>query len=206
MRRQLMKLLAVIGLLAVVIAVPAASGAGQMIDITAATVGPDRHVTVDWTGPPNGIEFGALEVATKPDRGTDAHFFEENVVVFDLLDRGQQHYVSSEALQGPGTYYVAVRGWWDGYGPDDYENYGVVYSQVVTMTAEPICVTVVVTPGHWTKKLVRKGHWMQKLVRKGHWIKRNGKRAWVKPVYKKVWVKPVYKKVWVKPVTRQDCH
>lgn len=165
----------------------ATSTAGQMITITNVSVSPDRHVTVDWTGPQNGIEFGALQIATKPDQGTDGDFFSENTVVFDLLAKGQQHYVGSEPLEKPGTYYLRVDGWWDGYSPEDYENYGVVYSQVVSFTAAPICVKVLVKPGHWIKKLVRKGRW----------VKRNGKRIWIKPVYKKVWVKPVY---------RTDCH
>jgi hypothetical protein len=165
----------------------AAPAAGQMITITNVLVSPDRHVTVDWTGPPNGIEFGALQIATKPDTGTDGDFFSENRVVFDLLTKGQQHYVGSDALRAPGTYYVRVTGWWDGYSPDDYVNYGVVYSQVSAFDAAPICQRVLVTPGHYVKKLVRKGHW----------VKRNGKRVWVKPVYRKVWVAPVY---------RNDCH
>jgi hypothetical protein len=165
----------------------AAPAAGQMITITNVSVSPDRHVTVDWTGPPNGIEFGALEIATKPDIGTDGEFFSENVVVYDLLTKGQQHYVGSDPLEAPGTYYVLVNGWWNGYSPDDYTNYGVVYSQVVPFDAAPICQKVIVKPGHWVKKLVRRGHW----------VKRKGHRVWVKPVYKKVWVRPVY---------RDDCH
>jgi hypothetical protein len=177
--------LAVLGL--AVAGAGAAPAAGQMITITNVSVSPDRHVTVDWTGPPNGIEFGSLQIATKPDAGTDGNFFSENVVEYDLLTKGQKHWVGTDPLQAAGTYYARVTGWWDGYGPGDYTNYGVVYSQVVPFDAAPICQKVLVTPGHYVKKVVRKAHW----------VKRNGKRVWVKAVYKKVWVKPVY---------REDCH
>ena len=165
-----------------------ATAAGQMINITSVSVSPDRHVTVDWTGPPaNGIEWGSVEIATKPDAGTDGRFFRENVILNDSLTDHQQHWVGSEALTAPGTYYVRVSGWWDGYSSSDYENYGTVYSQVVPFTVNPTCTQVVVSAGHYVKKLVRKGHS----------VKRNGNSVWVKPVYKKVWIAPVYK---------QECH
>jgi hypothetical protein len=183
------KLLATIAVVAAVAAFAAtglagaAGAAGQMIAITNVSVSADRHVTVDWTGPPNGFEFGAIEIATKPDVGTDGDFFSENLVEYDLLTKGQQHWVGSDPIKQPGTYYVRVTGWWDGYSADDYVNYGSVYSQVVPFTANPICTKALVTPGHWTKKVLRKAHWT---TRKGH-------RVWVKTTYKKVWVQPAYK-------------
>jgi len=180
--------LAVVGALALALGATASPQAGQMITITNVSVSPDRHVTVDWTGPPAaGIEHGALQIATKPDTGTDGDFFTENRITYDLLDKGQQHYVSTDALPAPGTYYVRVTGWWNGYSDDDYVNYGSVSSQVASVDAPAICAQVLVTPGHYVKKVVRKGRW----------VVHNGARTWNKPVYKKVWVDSVY---------RQNCH
>ena len=180
--------LAAAATLVLALSATASPQAGQMITITNVSVSPDRHVTVDWTGPPAaGIEHGVVQIATKPDTGTDGDFFTENRVGYDLLAKGQQHYVSTDALQAPGTYYVRVTGWWNGYSDDDYVNYGTVYSQVVAVDAPAICAQALVTPGHYVKKVVRKGRW----------VVRNGVRAWIKPVYKKAWVKPVY---------RHNCH
>lgn len=153
-------------LLALII-VGAATASGP-ITITAASV-PNRHVSITWVGPP--IEFGAVQIATRPETGTDGDFFSENRVEYAILAAGQSAWLSSDPI-GPGTYYVRVDGWDNHCTFYDY-GYGItgwlgcdVYSNIVQFTVNPICV--------------------KKLVRKGYWTKRNGRRIHHKPIYKTV--------------------
>jgi hypothetical protein len=67
-----------------------------------------RHPQAIWTLPP-GVVPQIAEVATSPSTGTDGYFFRENVVAFDLLERGQTNWVDSSQLD-PGIYYVHIAG------------------------------------------------------------------------------------------------
>ena len=84
--------------------------AGQMITITNVSASADRHVTADWTWSAERHRVRRAPNRHKPDQGTDGDFFSENRVVFDLLAKGQQHYVGSEPLEKPGTHYLRVEG------------------------------------------------------------------------------------------------
>src|SRR3954470_6385741 len=100
------KLLFLAGLLALT-AVSTASGNDiQTASITSVSQ-TSRHPVVDWTLPA-GVEADAIEIASKPDVGTDGQFFTENVKVFDLLDTTQTHYVGTDQLDY-GTYYVHIQ-------------------------------------------------------------------------------------------------
>jgi hypothetical protein len=81
------------------------------------------------------------------------------------------------------------------------------------LTIQPICAQVqtqagyyktqVVTPAHYTKKLVKPGHWLR---RNGHYVRRNGHRVWVKATYKRVFHPAVTEQVWVPAVYTTECH
>jgi hypothetical protein len=68
----------------------------------------DRHPSATWTLPP-GVVPQVAEVATSPATSTDGYFFSENVVAFDLLQRGQTNWVYNSQLD-PGTYYAHISG------------------------------------------------------------------------------------------------
>jgi hypothetical protein len=68
-----------------------------------------RHPTARWTLPTN-VEAWSVEVATRPDVGSDGRFFEENLVTSDSVRTTDTEWLDSERLK-PGTYYVHVRGW-----------------------------------------------------------------------------------------------
>jgi hypothetical protein len=131
----------------------------------------NRHVTATWSGP--AISFGAVQIATRLDTGTDGDFFTENRVEYELLAAGQTTWTGSDQIEHPGTYFLRVDGWDDqctfyDYGEGITGWFGCdTYSNIVQFTVEPICV----------KKLVRRGYWTK---RPGH------KRVWHKPVFKTV--------------------
>lgn len=68
-----------------------------------------RHPTARWTLPPN-VEAWAIEVAKRPDTGSDGSFFSENRIVFDLTQKADTEWLDSDRLK-PGTYFVHVQGW-----------------------------------------------------------------------------------------------
>jgi hypothetical protein len=63
--------------------------------------------------------------------------------------------------------------------------------------------TVVVTPAHYTKKLVKRGHWLR---RNGHYVRRHGHRVWVRAKYEWILHPALTKQVWVLPVYSTQCH
>lgn len=68
-----------------------------------------RHPEAVWTLPPS-VEASEIQVARKADTGTDGAFFNEKVVISDVLAASDTHWLYESQL-GPGTYYVHVRGW-----------------------------------------------------------------------------------------------
>jgi len=126
---------------------------------------------VTWTGP--YVEFGAVQIATRPETGSDGNFFSENRVGYSaFFDKGRTNWLESEPIK-PGTYYVRVDGWdpqctfYDyGYGITGWEGCDT-YSNVVQFTVSPVCRKVLVRRGYWTKRA-------------------NSSRVWHKPIYKKV--------------------
>jgi hypothetical protein len=163
--KKLALLLSAAGLALIGAASATASGP---ITITSASVA-NRHVSITWVGP--NIQFGAVQIATSPQTGTNGDFFSENRVQFDLLAQGQTAWLDSDPIT-PGTYYARVDGWDDQCNFNDY-GYGItgwtgcdVYSNIVQFTVDPICG--------------------KRLVRSSYYTKRNGRRIWHKPVYKTV--------------------
>ena len=147
------------------------------ITITSARVQPDQHLNIAWSGPSNGIEFGAIQLATRPDTGSDGNFYTENRIDFELLSKGQTFWVATDPLPvitkaGTLTLYARVSGWDDycqfvdyGDGITDWlgcEAYSPVYSFPITS----VCHRVVVKPGHR--------------------VRRGKRRIWVKPIYRNV--------------------
>jgi len=68
-----------------------------------------RHPVVVFSAPKS--DHVVIEMATKPDRGTDGSFFSENQVEFDLMTDSEiaAGRWLSESQINPGTYYVLVR-------------------------------------------------------------------------------------------------
>jgi hypothetical protein len=151
--------------------------ASGSITITSARVQPDQHLAVTWSGPSNGIEFGSIQLATRPETGTDGDFYSENRIGFHVLAKGQQSWIDTEPLPvtkkaGSVTLYVRLSGWDDFCEFHDY-GYGitqwlgcVVWSPVAPLTIQSVCRRV--------------------LVKKGRYVKRGNRRVRIKPVYKTV--------------------
>jgi len=66
-----------------------------------------RHPEANWVLPPTASRAWVLEIARRPETGSNGYFFEENRVVFEILDRAQTHFLDDERLD-VGTYYVHV--------------------------------------------------------------------------------------------------
>jgi hypothetical protein len=126
-----------------------------------------------WSAPPT--DFGAIETASRPDTGSDGHFFTENTVSFDMTTQGQTSWLDSHPLAPPkaaGTYvgYVRVSGWDPqahfvdyGYGITDWLG-DYIFSPVQQFTLIAVQHRVLVT--------------------RGHFVKRGKRRVWVRPVYR----------------------
>jgi hypothetical protein len=150
------------------VAAASASASGPLTITSVSTA--NRHVSITWAGP--YLEFGAVQIATRPDTGSDGNFFSENRVQYDVfLDKGRTNWLGSDPI-GPGTYYVRADGWdpqctfYDyGFGITGWEACDT-FSNIVQFTVNPIC--------------------KKKLVHRGYWTKRSGKRVWHKPTYKTV--------------------
>jgi hypothetical protein len=160
--------LAAVALPAALALTPGASAKGP-IRIASVTV-PYRHVSVRWTGP--YLKLGYVQIATRPDTGTDGWFLPENRIRYDYwLDPGRTNWIDKEAIK-PGTYYLRVDGWDDECTLFDYGN-GTTgwlgcdsFSDIVRFTVKPIC--------------------KRRLARRGYYVCRNGRRIWHKPLYRNV--------------------
>jgi hypothetical protein len=100
----------IVGLAATVTALsvpPVASALSQPTLLSAGHV--KRHPTARWTLPQN-VEAWSVEVATRPETGSDGRFFSEYAVVFDSVRMTDTEWLDSDRLK-PGTYYVHVRGY-----------------------------------------------------------------------------------------------
>lgn len=162
--------------------VPSALGQGG-ITITHAGVA-QGHLTAAWQGPfpASGEalivlpEDPFIEIATRPETGSDGDFFSENVVTVDLLPNGARTWLDSDPLSPPtaaGTFqgYVRVHAWdswltWNSY-------FGAWEGGEAFSPVTPFTLTAV---AH--RAVVRKGHYVYRRI--------HGKRhrVWVKPVYK----------------------
>jgi hypothetical protein len=65
-----------------------------------------RHPEASWVLPPAGRAW-LLEIARRPETGSDGYFFEESRVVYGALNPTDTHFLDDERL-APGTYFVHV--------------------------------------------------------------------------------------------------
>jgi hypothetical protein len=118
-----------VAVLAALIVAPLAHALNPPTLISAGHV--KRHPAARWTLPPN-VEAWSVQVATRPDRGSDGQFFSENVVVFDLVRATDTEWLDADRLKA-GTYYVHVRGYDNTCLTPPYEGEcGLVWSNVLS--------------------------------------------------------------------------
>jgi len=118
----------------VLLALPASSLAAAPVLTRVGNV--QRHPSAAWTLP-TGVTSDVIEIATKPDGGSDGSFFTENVVVFDPLQPTQTSWLSSKQLR-PRTYYVHVKGEdSSGCGSEPQGPCGFFWSNALTLTIAP---------------------------------------------------------------------
>ena len=125
MRRGLPAALSVVGA-AFVFASPAVAAPPVLTSVGHV----QRHPEARWTLPPTGAPAWVLEIARRPETGSNGYFFEENRVVFEILERTQTHFLDDERLD-PGTYYVHVSVFNDVCDPACIE-----WSQTLRLTIE----------------------------------------------------------------------
>ena len=84
------------------------SALAQPPALSSVTVSADRHPSAAFSAPAAGLL--AVYFASKPDRGSDGSFFEENIVTEDLLtiDEIQAGSWTGSDRLDPGTYYAMV--------------------------------------------------------------------------------------------------
>ena len=186
-----------------------------------ATVNSDRSISVSWNVAA-GSSGGAFIV--NPTSTTDFtgelpfDSVGDDTIDYNLLQSGWTNYKTlplDMTITQPTTVYVQVQ-LIDPFddGSCTQGDFGTdCDSQVIPLTIQPICTqvviqqgyykTVVVTPAHYTKKLVKAGHWLR---RNGHYVRKNGHRVWVKAKYKRIFTPAVTQQVWVPPVYSTECH
>jgi hypothetical protein len=89
-----------------------------------------RHPEANWVLPPAAARAWVLEIARRPETGSNGYFFEENRVVFEILERTQTHFLDDERLD-VGTYYLHVSVLNDVCDPTCVE-----WSQILPLTIE----------------------------------------------------------------------
>jgi hypothetical protein len=180
-----MKAVIIIATLTLALAIaPAALATGGII-VTHAGLS-QGHLTAAWQGPypasgPELIHFAEdpfVEVATRPEIGSDGFFFSENVVSNDQISDGSRTWIDSDPLAPPsqaGSYtaYIRVHAWdnwseWDGYISAwmGAETYSPTTAFNLTAVAQ--------------KTVVRKGHYVTR------WVHGRKHRIWIKPTYRTV--------------------
>lgn len=178
-----------------------------------ATVNSDRSVSVSWNVPA-GSNGGAFIINTTS--LTDAtgelpfNASGDPTIDYNLLNTGMTSYKTlplNMTITQPTTVYAQVQ------LTDPFEDASCSQgdfftdcdSQVIPLTIQPICTTVVVTPAHYTKKLVRRAHYLKRNGHRVKWTKR-----YHRPKYSKkhgwVWVNAVYMRIYHPAVTQQNCH
>jgi hypothetical protein len=122
----------VIGLGLVFLLIPSAAHALNVPAL--ASVGhTKRHPSARWTLP-SDVQAQVIEIATKPDAGSDGQFFSENVVVFDLLRETDTEWLDSDRLE-PGSYFVHIKGWDNSCFRTDFRTEcGAAWSNVLPLT------------------------------------------------------------------------
>lgn len=131
----------VLALVALVLALAIAeSASAQPPVLSSVTVSSDRHPSARFSAPKAGD--ATIYFASKPDRGSDGSFFQENIADVDFLTSDEIQsgsWVSSDQLD-PGTYYVMLNAdpdfdqcWDDNTGTYD-PSCADGYSSVVTLT------------------------------------------------------------------------
>jgi hypothetical protein len=91
----------------------------------------NRHPTATFSAP--GADFATMYLATKPDRGSDGHFLDENVKESDFLtsDEIQRGAWLDTSQVDPGLYYVMLEATQFCYPPDPACTEG--FSSVLTL-------------------------------------------------------------------------
>jgi hypothetical protein len=91
----------------------------------------NRHPTATFSAP--SADFATIYLATKPDRGSDGHFLDENVKESDFLtsDEIQRGAWLDTSQVDPGTYYVMLEATQFCYPPDPSCTEG--FSSVLTL-------------------------------------------------------------------------
>jgi hypothetical protein len=179
------RLLTVVSLAIFSLVTAQSAGAVGGITITHAGI-TQGHLNATWTGPYSAsapavivlADDPFIEIATRPDVGTDGYFFTENVLTNDLIPSGQRQWLDSDQLSPPkqaGLYqlYARVHAWdswatWDDYF-GEYDG-GVVWSAVTPFTLTAVGNRVVTRRGHYVYR----------------WVHGKRRRVWVKPTYKTV--------------------
>jgi hypothetical protein len=107
----------------------AASTAVSATPVTITSAGHvDGHPKVTWALPP-GWSPSVINIASKPDVGSDGSFFSENIVDGGILRTGQTEFLSSVRLRA-GIYFVRVHA-----SADDYPDIG--WTETATLTIAP---------------------------------------------------------------------
>ena len=179
-----------------------------------ATVNADRSVSVSWNVP-EGANGGAFIVNTTSTTDFTGELPFDSVgdptIEFDLLQSGWTNYKTlplDMTITQPTTVYAQVQ-LIDPFGDGSCTqgDFGVdCDSQVIPLTIQPICAQVQNEAGYYKTVVVTPAHYTKKLVKRGHYVKRHGHRVWVKAKYVKVHHPAVTKQVWVPPVYETQCH
>jgi hypothetical protein len=211
--RALMKLsAAAIPVAALGLVVVSSALADPRISATA-TANPDRSISVNWNIPASTYGGAFIVNTTSTTDFTGELPFDyvgDPTIDFDLIQSGWTTYKTlplNMTITQPTTVYAQVQ-LIDPFndGSCTQGDFGAdCDSQVIPLTIQPICSQTVVTPGHYTKKLLKRAHWLRRHGKRVKWSKR-----YHRPQYAKrhgyVWVKATYKQVWVTPVYETQCH